>query len=1451
MEVVLVNHAEMESIERVNGDLFADRLLQSDLLVSQLRAAVQERESLLQQKETQLQEEAKTHEAKMSKVKLQARAKLSARMENSRRLKSSDSSDEAECRASDQGSVKRGKLLLLRHRVAELEAALAKEKQKQQQQQDEQGSKASGAVQELQHQVQALQEALCEKDELIQGRMCIIELLQDQLGEMSAAVGSEGDPLGLRQSNNQLRQKVLALETALQHREERHQQEVFTLTARNDATEDFQQLLKSLKQNLHEKEEVLAARTHVVEILQAELDQRDATIVDLQESGRRALEQQRISLSHQEAKKLMLTACLQNSIDQQIQPNDSCDRHPASGEGVVDTELLQPCPPSLEQEALLQRIQELEVGLREREEEAAKSEARFLQTKAWSKTRIRQLEDELRSLRSGSAVELPSLRSRVSELEEELSRYTHVHAHNEELASRLHVFEQLERVMQLDLEQAVLHNSAKDGEKDVHRVISQDSVVSGTMEEREGLIEDDWLFPGYSEHPSFVGGASGAGKGQAPRSLLRAEDEPGGQLANDGRLAATREARSLQSKKASPLGEGESLADLWDDYSVDHAVSIPSQGHVPSPEYPLMCDTSAVRGLRSVVGDLELERNQLQQQIQELEEQLEEMDTRQSLQVRTNGLQAEVERLKSQLSQLQNEKSQDEESHHSAMSNLCDRISVLVEENARLEGALQEKERALNSQSAHAARFQATEASLAEAVTALSTLSAKLSTAEMQLQEAAVKRSASEAECSELRVAIDDCNKQLALKTTKLQLLEEQENSARAESEHLAEELERLNLSFMEERAHLIATLQEREREADRLQEAEAEAFTCQGDVTEPSERIDRFPESRPLAHTRHSQAKRLLWDETSAGLERQLGEAREMLAAAVEEASKVKAEGIRLEGKVTVEVERGRKTYEQLQKTSATLQEKEREIVTMQTEYLAKEREISMLKTECAFKEQDIGILKAKHQDKEEEIVMMHMKHQDMEQEIMMLRLKWEENERMIASRDVEHLDMEREIVKLKTEHRTKEQELAMLKAEREDKEREIVAMHAKHRDSERVIAMINAEGQNTELKIAVLKAQGEDQKREIATLNVQLQNTEREMASLKQEIVTLSTRHQDKEREIATLNTQRQDKEQDIAKLHLEWRHREQEIKMLNVKCQDRDREIATLHALHQEKDRKMSTLLLNAEISAAALAQKDTELRELTDTASLQRKAALARASQLQSRLAATESMIRDQEAQVSSSLTTAERRREEAERAELRAALARQAEDGDGERAALGAQVQGLQRNLQEAQGRYEQLRVHALALQQQLALLANRPCSQGESQYEDVGPPGAPRHKPSLPSEPSPGLHRLGEARTAGVFGLPSADHQHTVVVDWEGGDADDGADCIGERGQWGDEAESLVYDPRHHPLTRQVRRLGFCVRHWLRGRARYCSAHAHSRKSFVAALYLLAMHLLLVYLLVW
>ncbi|CAN0275105.1 unnamed protein product [Lampetra planeri] len=881
------------------------------------------------------------------------------------------------------------------------------------------------------------------------------------------------------------------------------------------------------------------------------LQQKETQLQDLQESGRRALEQQRLSLSHQEAEKLMLTACLQNSIDQQVQPNDPCDRHPASGEGVVDTELLQPCPPSLEQEALLERIQELQVGLREREEEAAKSEARFLQTKAWSKTRIRQLEDELRSLRSGSAVELPSLRSRVSELEEELSRYTHVHAHNEELASRLHVFEQLERVMQLDLEQAVLHNSAKDGEKDVHRVISQDSVVSVTMEERE--------------------------------------------------------------------------------------------------------------------GDLELERNQLQQQIQELEEQLEEMDTRQSLQVRTNGLQAEVELLKSQLSQLQNEKSQDEESHHSAMSNLCDRISVLVEENARLEGALQEKERALNSESAHAARFQATEASLAEAVATLSTLSAKLSTAQTQLQEAAVKRSASEAECSELRVAVDDCNKQLALKTTK-----------------------------------------EREREADRLQEAEAEAFTCQGDVTEPSERIDRFPESRPLAHTRHSQAKRLLWDATSAGLERQLGETREMLAAAVEEASKAKAEGIRLEGKVAVEVERGRKTYDQLQKTSATLQEKEREMVTMQTEYLAKEREISMLKTECAFKEQDIGILQAKHQDKEEEIVMMHMKHQDMEQEIMTLRLKWEENERMIASRDVEQLDMEREIVKLKTEHRTKEQELVMLKAEREDKEREIVAMHTKHKDSERVIAMINAEGQNTELKIAGLKAKGEDQKREIATLNVQLQDTEREMTSLKQEMVTLSTRHQDKAREIAILNTQRQDKEKDIAKLHLEWRHKEQEIKMLNVKCQDRDREIATLHALHQEKDRKISTLLLNAEISAAALAQKDTELRELTDTASLQRKAALARASQLQSRLAAKESMIRDQEAQVSSSLTTAERRREEAERAVLRAALARQAEDGDGERAALGAQVQGLQHNLQEAQGRYEQLRVHALALQQQLALLANRP-----------------------------------------------------------------------------------------------------------------------------------------------
>uniref|UniRef100_S4RER5 Uncharacterized protein n=1 Tax=Petromyzon marinus TaxID=7757 RepID=S4RER5_PETMA len=890
-----------------------DRLLQSELLVSQLRAAVQERDSLLQQKETQLQEEAKTHEAKMSKVKLQARAKLSARMENSRRLKSSDSSDEpallcamlcqAECRASDRGSVKRGKLLLLRHRVAELEAALAKEQQKQQQQQD------------LQHQVQALQEALSEKDELIQSRMCIIEvremltghrhklsnrnkgkggfggsqaythkdkkllrvqLLQDQLGEISAAVGSEGDPLGLRQSNNQLRQKVrisqgslrldgarshregtffsfrhmvLALETALQHREERHRQEVFTLTARNDAAEDFQQACRwTLKQNLHEKEEVLAARTHVVEILQAELDQRDATIVDLQESGRRALEQQRLSLSHQEAEKLMLTVCLQNSNDQQVQPNDPCDCHPASGEGVISTELLQPCPPSLEQEALLERIQELEEV--------------HGRTQIWTNSHMdtcSYLDTHTHTpMQSGSAVELPSLRSRVSELEEELSRYTHVHAHNEELASRLHVFEQLERVMQLDLEQAVLHNSAKwhqDGEKDVHRVISQDSVVSGTMEEREvsRRSKKQLLVITAILSRIFL-------KGDLWDSLQKTV---GGGINSICNYAATREARSLQSKRVSPLGEGESLADLWDDYSVDHAAccNINAEWH-HSP------------GLRSVVGDLELERNQLQQQIQELEEQLEEMDTRQSLQIRTNRLQAEVERLKSQLSQLRNEKSQDEESHHSTMSNLCDRISVLVEENARLEGALQEKERALNSESAHAARFQATEASLAEAVAALSTLSAKLSTAETQVIEAAVKRRASEAECSELRVAVDDRNKQLALKTTKLQLLEEQENSARAESEHLAEELERLNLSFMEERAHLIATLQE-----------------------------------------------------------------------------------------------------------------KEREIVTMQTEYLGKEREISMLKTECAFKEQDIGILKAKHQDKEEEIVMMHMKHQDMEQEIMMLR--------------------------------------------------------------------------------------------------------------------------------------------------------------------------------------------------------------------------------------------------------------------------------------------------------------------------------------------------------------------------------------------------------------------------------------------------------------------------------
>lgn len=513
-----------------------------------------------------------------------------------------------------------------------------------------------------------------------------------------------------------------------------------------------------------------------------------------------------------------------------------------------------------------QRVTELQAQVKLKEAEANKAETKFLKMKAWSKSRIRQLEEELKKVQSGICVnmspDVTSLHSRITELQEEreemlskLELYEDMKAKNEELRKQLMEYKEQQSKMQADLEQVTKRASSQASETgmdDVQVMEWQEMVtmvteaergrdqgheknvmafrMSHIEEEREALanrqqeVEEELaqvhgLCPQKSRKPKYF----------TPRSLqeeFHNTQDPMGDMDHDG------------------LINGENMGGWWPQHSA--------------------ADTD---GLRSVVEELELERNQLQEQILVLEKQCQDLEDRLQLQARIELLQEtfgidegdealstsqhESERLQAQVASLRSQQIKDAEKHQLVITNLNKQLKGLSSTQECLESSLMEKEHTL--------------ARTSEKLECIDSLREALEAKEKQNQDQAdrllqsehnlaeVKKTCSnfEKENSEMKAAVAELTLKLGVMKDKSQKQDTTIESLQSDLVQTNDELDRLNTVHLEERAQLVHDLQSCEREIDRLQDVitdkDKEILALSSSMAEYSEQIHELKQEMKL----------------------------------------------------------------------------------------------------------------------------------------------------------------------------------------------------------------------------------------------------------------------------------------------------------------------------------------------------------------------------------------------------------------------------------------------------------------------------------------------------------------------------------------------------------------------------------------------------------------------------
>ncbi|CAB1339024.1 unnamed protein product [Coregonus sp. 'balchen'] len=634
--------------------------------------------------------------------------------------------------------------------------------------------------------------------------------------------------------------------------------------------------------------------------------------------------------------------------------------------------------PPVDSPATVQRMNELEAQAKLKSEEASQSEAKFLKVKAWSKSRIRQLEDELRKSQSGSVgPDVTSLRSRITDLEEEreetlwkLEQYDEIKAKNDVLEAKLVVYEEQQRKMAADLEQVTKraasqvrlqtppagtpnmhyneevpptsrHAASESGSADdaQSQVLDWQEMVSEAVTTRDRAREEKATMALRMSHMEEEREALASRQQELEEELVQARGLTGlhrggkklGGTAHqhslqedfefDGKQAFHQDPRSGGSESTTPMEEeGENMGGWWPEYTS------PNTG-----------------GLRSVVEELELERNQLQEQILGLEDRCQDLEDRLQLQARIQSLQNESERLQGQLASLRSQQSRDAEKHQLLVTSLNEQLKGLSDTQECLETSLIEKENTLVKTSEKLELIDSLRDSLKEKEAKHKEVSDKLLQSEDNLTEVSTKCNTFEKQCSELKTAVADLTHKLSVLKEKTQKQEATIETLQNDLDQTNDELDKLNTTHLEERAKLIHDLQSCEREIDNLRDVlsdkDKEILALSGNMAEHAEQIMVLKQEIKLK-------------EEDLALNNRMAELVEHLKDAETELSKAKEE----KDSGTVEVEDLRKQVEEDKRTILELRgEIQKQNVGHRNHLLECETQISSLKEQVTVASQKL----------------------------------------------------------------------------------------------------------------------------------------------------------------------------------------------------------------------------------------------------------------------------------------------------------------------------------------------------------------------------------------------------------------------------------------------------------------------------------------------------------------
>ncbi|KAL9850837.1 LOW QUALITY PROTEIN: uncharacterized protein GJ701_006242 [Geothlypis trichas] len=897
-----------------------EQLTSTEQLLAQLKELVREKDAELRSKDLQLKEEKESADAKISKLKLQNKAKvasLTSQLEELKKQLPVAGGLEAKAepkKASKDGdqenaAANRGKILVLRRRIEELESQITQKNEELQKKDAElQAQRGRGADmdamlaekdkrlaerdayirdlqvacgssdsaseiflpnEELKNQLAAKESSLQSMEILVQSLTKKVgdseekcSLFQEQIESLKNVQSKEREHFQGKEAkymeNIRVFQNIIQeKEKELEAQREKHEQELFRLAAKSDASADLEQLLKALKQKLHEKEEVMLGRTQVIDVLQKELDAKDQQLKENNENLKRLLSEKENLQSKLDAEKHVMRAQLKDMMEKhelemtKVKAKYNAELHEIQEKHETELQEKDQALVQLQKQVAelsaggqsnskevkdlesvtKEKMEELEVQVKLKTEEASKSEAKFLKMKAWSKSRIKQLEDELKNFSSKNN-DVSALSNRVSELEvenEELqSKLQSLHeigTQNEELLKKLELYEEQQRKLQADLDQVTKRAASQASESG-----SVDELQSHLLEWQENVPESEESRDQVREEKSAMA-LRMAQIEEEREAIVSGQQELEEELATVQGVGRLQQARRKGSQTSRKLQE-----------------EFPFDGKQCFQELNVTLDSTDsaegenMGGLRSVVEELELERNQLQEQILFLEERCQDLEDRFQLQGRMEALQNENERLQTQLTQLRNQQMRDVEKHQILISGLNEQLKGLSDRNSFLENSLGEREQKLVSTTEKLEQVETLRKLLQEKDSLNKELGEKFVHVEQKLNEALKKCSVYEVENVEQKTTISDLTERVATLKEKTLKQDSVVESMQLDLDQTNEELDKLNSSHLEERSQLIQDLQKREREIDNLKEAlsekDREMSVLSVNMTEYSEQV-------------------------------------------------------------------------------------------------------------------------------------------------------------------------------------------------------------------------------------------------------------------------------------------------------------------------------------------------------------------------------------------------------------------------------------------------------------------------------------------------------------------------------------------------------------------------------------------------------------------------------------